>query len=811
MMKGCLARASKGVIPIDRALRLLQAYFGSFDVFGLRRLELEVAESRVDPDAAATLTDRVTDLYWLRVRTTGLGPEQGKVARDELRTGVADCLRHFEEAAPEDVEGLTRTLGRYDRLRAEAGIDRHLLEEPSRLLPGAFGLAQAIVEVALGAIPAATGLLLGGVPLFVARAYARRVFGSAPDGLERATHVRMIGGLLFVLFWGGLIALAAWRFSTQATVLLTVLFVPSGLFALTYLARVRSIVAHVGGRTASWFTLADVARVREAQDEVIGELDRLRNRYRQEAHGWPALPPGAARRTTRGAVGRVALIAVAATGVALFARAFLDQPIEGLPLGPSPWQITRATDPAAAERELLRDANGVLLAAQQLDHMESDMAGLYGEFLQGDRDLLTQEDHDAMRAVLVAYLDLRSTLLKTVWLYRGDNADPGATVGDPLERRAFLTAYTAAVLLVEKAWLIHDTFRDDPTSRAQLDRADAAWGIPAGTYTEISGSLTNVSVMAELQAGVQRFESDLAAGHFPGSDPWGALALRAQRSRPSVDATLAGIGRRRLERAWTDMVAQLRSPAGELTPAISMAVSRFRFKERPPHRGLISPEQLNELRPDLRPGDILIERRNWYISNSLLPGFWPHAALYLGSYDELAELGVVVDERAAPHMADYQAQDEMGHDFAVIEAIGEGVVFTSLEHSVGEADAVAILRPNLTDAEMREALSRALSHRGKGYDFDFDFQTTDRLVCTELIFRTYDGILQLPEMRSIMGQPRLAAVDYVGMWANELGASEPQLGLVTFLDFDEANQRAVEADAATLVETLDRSRFTFAR
>jgi hypothetical protein len=35
--------------------------------------------------------------------------------------------------------------------------------------------------------------------------------------------------------------------------------------------------------------------------------------------------------------------------------------------------------------------------------------------------------------------------------------------------------------------------------------------------------------------------------------------------------------------------------------------------------------------------------------------------------------------------------------------------------------------------------------------------------------------------------------------------------LVTFLDFDEANQRAVEADVETLVETLDRSRFTFVR
>lgn len=145
------------------------------------------------------------------------------------------------------------------------------------------------------------------------------------------------------------------------------------------------------------------------------------------------------------------------------------------------------------------------------------------------------------------------------------------------------------------------------------------------------------------------------------------------------------------------------------------------------------------------------------------------------------------------------------------EAIGEGVIFTSLEHSVGEADAVAVLRPILSDEDRREALSRALSHRGKEYDFDFDFVTTDRLVCTELIFRTYDGILDIPEMQLIMGKPRITASDYVSMWADGRASGAPQLELVRFLDFDEANGVAVEADEETLVETLERSRFTFLR
>jgi hypothetical protein len=52
-------------------------------------------------------------------------------------------------------------------------------------------------------------------------------------------------------------------------------------------------------------------------------------------------------------------------------------------------------------------------------------------------------------------------------------------------------------------------------------------------------------------------------------------------------------------------------------------------------------------------------------------------------------------------------------------------------------DHVAVLRPNLSDAEGRAALVEAFSHYGKPYDFEFDFNVTTRLVCTELIYRSW--------------------------------------------------------------------------
>ncbi len=174
------------------------------------------------PDAypeKTPLAERITEVYWLRVRDTGLGQEQATTMRAELESRVAECLNCFQSTAPEEVAQLERTLERYDRLRDAAGINRRLLEEPSKLLPGVLGHVQAVAEAALGAIPALFGFITSAIPYLVTRAVVRRA------GL--ASNQRLVGGLTFALFYGGLVALVAWQFSNQATVLLAVVLIPA--------------------------------------------------------------------------------------------------------------------------------------------------------------------------------------------------------------------------------------------------------------------------------------------------------------------------------------------------------------------------------------------------------------------------------------------------------------------------------------------------------------------------------------------------------------------------------------------------------
>jgi hypothetical protein len=232
-------------------------------------------------------------------------------------------------------------------------------------------------------------------------------------------------------------------------------------------------------------------------------------------------------------------------------------------------------------------------------------------------------------------------------------------------------------------------------------------------------------------------------------------------------------------------------------------------KVRQPRGGaLIHPEQVRQLRAKLRPGDVMLERRNWFLSNAFLPGYWPHSAVYVGTPDDIRKLGLDRDPRVQKHWRDFVQRDEHGREYVIIEAVSEGVVFTALEHSVGEADSAAFIRPNIAPDHIKEAIARAFNHVGKPYDFEFDFFSTDKLVCSELVYRAYDGDIHFP-LVDVMGRKTLPPVEIVRQCLRER-QTHPQFSFVAFLDGDETKGRAAFASEETFYSTATRSGFDLA-
>jgi hypothetical protein len=455
-------------------------------------------------------------------------------------------------------------------------------------------------------------------------------------------------------------------------------------------------------------------------------------------------------------------------------------------LSPSPLATLPPEKLDALVRADLAALKTVTAGVDDLGRKMTDLqATLRARLAAENRTHYRPDEEDQLRAQFLTYLTYRTACLRMVATYGGF-----AAVRDPAARdRCFLVGFGAGTTVFQASLRLVQLFRDDALARPKLNEPDASCGLPAGMFDRIFENATqeqNLEMCAEMAAYFQqRRDRWRAAVLFPVPDfDW--LAGQIEQALSGVKALAID----RYEALWERMLLRVKqdaySPVYTVQSMVSTWIGDTRVMQRPP---FIDHHRIAELKASLEPGDILLERRNWFLSNAFLPGFWPHAALYVGEVEDLERLGLVRRDNGqwtSDHPAirdrlpDYLHRAADGEAHTVIESISNGVVFNSLAESM-HADYVAVLRPRLMPAEKATAIVRAFSHQGKPYDFEFDFATADKLVCTELVYRSYEGLLRF-ELVRIMGRSTLPAVEIGNKYARERGSGQQQLDFVLFLD-----------------------------
>ena len=177
-----------------------------------------------------------------------------------------------------------------------------------------------------------------------------------------------------------------------------------------------------------------------------------------------------------------------------------------------------------------------------------------------------------------------------------------------------------------------------------------------------------------------------------------------------------------------------------------------------------SKEKEEEVAAQLKPLDVIMEKTPFRLTDKFIPGHFGHAAIWTGTEAELKKLGVWQNLPALTRNAreKYNYQGPSFHNLIrkggrVIEALRPGVQLNTFRHFL-EIDDLATLRARSCDKEnvkdedaldesgelfclndelRREYLLKAFSQIGKDYDFAFDVNTEQTIVCSELIYRTY--------------------------------------------------------------------------
>lgn len=450
--------------------------------------------------------------------------------------------------------------------------------------------------------------------------------------------------------------------------------------------------------------------------------------------------------------------------------------------------------------------------AQQIERRTD----LFGPRPAQDATLLRPDVRGDIRSIWYALLDnylaLDALAAKYAGFYRIKDK-PERTRTFHLARGVFLTQYRAALEVIT-------VLERNPVTHTILNEADAPSGLPEGVYDHFKYQYLNVAKAGRYTA-LEAVAKVYLAPRDPQLAQWAA-----EDSRLILDA---GKGPGPLM-TLKNGLAILNSAGHDAWFPIQKGVAEWmgHTKVWRPRTYLIRPEQIQRLSQTLEPGDILLERREWYLTNVGIPGFWTHAALFIGSAEQRAafsrdpELQSWLQAHGATSLDDMMAKRHPGAYAAmqipyrdgrlprVIEALSPGVCLTSLNYSA-TCDSLAILRPRLSKADRAAAVVRALRYFGRPYDYAFDFGSDQSLVCTELIVKAYlpDSTkkgLNLP-LERLMGNLVTPANAFVRQFDRSFGTEAQQMDLVFFLDGIEKLKRAAQADVKTFRKSWNRPKW----
>ena len=216
----------------------------------------------------------------------------------------------------------------------------------------------------------------------------------------------------------------------------------------------------------------------------------------------------------------------------------------------------------------------------------------------------------------------------------------------------FLVAYAGAILLVDAARFLYDTFSDNPIVTDKLNEPEPMFGIPDGVYATVQKSLTSPIHAWHLSHAMKYFKTHRADFQQLGRDKLLRPVLDViHRLEHRLEISTRRYAHARIRVRLAELAHFLqRDMKGRMLFAIQESVSRMMSKisMRPGHRPALPGNIAEELRTLIRPGNFFITRKEHALTNYFLPGYWPHAALFLGNSESLTTLGIDTHENVPP-------------------------------------------------------------------------------------------------------------------------------------------------------------------
>jgi hypothetical protein len=189
-------------------------------------------------------------------------------------------------------------------------------------------------------------------------------------------------------------------------------------------------------------------------------------------------------------------------------------------------------------------------------------------------------------------------------------------------------------------------------------------------------------------------------------------------------------------------------------------------------------EAQNRIFKELKPLDIIFEKKAYKLTDYTIPGYWGHNAIWLGTKEQLVELGIWNDTALDP----FRSQIENGN--SIFEMRKWGITFANFDKWIN-MDAYASIRvKGILDKSKKDILKifRIFSEQiEKKYDFGFNADTAFKITCSEVIYLAY-GDYKWPT-KNIFGRNTISPNDM----AEAAFYKDSPFEFISFVTGDEKN------------------------
>ncbi len=397
-------------------------------------------------------------------------------------------------------------------------------------------------------------------------------------------------------------------------------------------------------------------------------------------------------------------------------------------------------------------------ALQSLEKIQPEQSAIQSAIKRG---YFLPEEDDNLWFLFSRFLTIRGGFWEIINEMSAQFSDDIQNVKTKDDWRYFLLGYASSCQVVKMARLLIDTLAKHKLVQRKLNEGAPQHRIPRKIFTTIFQSLSDTDNAMKMQYMMNFVEENSEFIKTLESDDYvGNLVSNLTELEKTLHPSQLQFIKLRLKYLWHAITRR---------GAVSKQITSFFMLEKvgkviadigEQESCRVTPDIQAQLDEVLQAGDVLVTRHDFVASNLFLPGYWPHAALYIGSSKERDSLGITLDESIAKRWSG---------DIRVLEAKKDGVLFRVLSETL-EVDEFIVIRPELSTQQIGEALQRVVQHEGKGYNFDFDFFTSDQLVCTEVVFRAFDGLGDIKfELIERAGRLSLSAEDLLNKAVNNEG------------------------------------------